>query len=769
MRTLFILRGCPASGKSTWIKENNLEDYTISADGVRHLFQSPELDLNGNYITSSKNDGIVWNNIMKILETRMERGDFICIDATHYKSELLNKYKKLISKYRYRAFVVDFTDIPLNVLLERNSRRSSVDFVPEDSIRKMNALFENDYEVNSKFTVITRQQAIDMLHSNLLFDYNTFNKLVVIGDIHGCYSPLKEWFEQHPMSEDTGYIFVGDYLDRGIENGQVLEFLISLVNKKNVLFLEGNHERWLRLYANDEGAELPIDGRDKQYWKKVNPDYLKSVMSKKIKYKTFIENTIPQIAHINKKDIRVFCHKLAQMAYVSFANKNIFVCHGGIPTKPSVFVSTNQIINGVGKYADTDSLYNAWNNDDIMVHGHRNQLQHPLKVNDNIYNLCDEVEFGKFLRIVEFSKDDNGNLIDKEYLIKNNVFNPELKISSDNKTIDLKDLGKNTENILEKLSSSHLVWKNTYGHITSYNFTRNAFNNRKWNDITCTARGLFVENSTNKIIARSYNKFFNWKEVSITEPDYLKENLHFPLQCFKKENGFLALVGYDFIEDTLLITTKGSVVGEFVDYIREVFDLLPENIQIGIKNFLKENNCTMVFECVNSKDNTHPIWYEKNHLYLLDIVYNDFEYHKMPFEKVVEIANNFNLEHKELLATFDNWDEFVAFKDEHGSLSKEPYKPTYEGFVFEDATGFMFKYKVPFYKYWKHIRTMMDKLSRGRQIKKNFSNERDARIYGILQKILHEEGQEALQKYTVVDIEKIYYSQFEYNLLPVDK
>ena len=84
MRTLFILRGCPASGKSTWVKENHLENYTISADGVRHLFQSPELDLNGNYITSSKNDGIVWDNIMKILETRMERGDFICIDATHF-------------------------------------------------------------------------------------------------------------------------------------------------------------------------------------------------------------------------------------------------------------------------------------------------------------------------------------------------------------------------------------------------------------------------------------------------------------------------------------------------------------------------------------------------------------------------------------------------------------------------------------------------------------------------------------------------------------
>ena len=31
MRTLLLLRGIQASGKSTWIKENNLEPYTLSA------------------------------------------------------------------------------------------------------------------------------------------------------------------------------------------------------------------------------------------------------------------------------------------------------------------------------------------------------------------------------------------------------------------------------------------------------------------------------------------------------------------------------------------------------------------------------------------------------------------------------------------------------------------------------------------------------------------------------------------------------------------
>ena len=40
MRTIYILRGAPGSGKSTWIKENNLEQYTLSADNIRLMYQS---------------------------------------------------------------------------------------------------------------------------------------------------------------------------------------------------------------------------------------------------------------------------------------------------------------------------------------------------------------------------------------------------------------------------------------------------------------------------------------------------------------------------------------------------------------------------------------------------------------------------------------------------------------------------------------------------------------------------------------------------------
>ena len=41
MRTLLLLRGAPGSGKSTWIRENNLEQYTLEVDSFRQLISNP--------------------------------------------------------------------------------------------------------------------------------------------------------------------------------------------------------------------------------------------------------------------------------------------------------------------------------------------------------------------------------------------------------------------------------------------------------------------------------------------------------------------------------------------------------------------------------------------------------------------------------------------------------------------------------------------------------------------------------------------------------
>ena len=252
MRYLFVLRGAPASGKSTWIKENELEPYTISTDGLRLMYQSPITTIEGDRAISQNNDKQVWDLLMELLERRMENGELVVIDATHYKSSLINRYKDLVSKYRYRVYVVDFSNVSEEELKRRNATRGFRK-VPDEVIEKMVVALADTNEVKKQYKIVSPEEAITLINSPLEpFDANEYEKVVIFGDIHGCYEPLKQYFDKNPFNENYNYIFCGDYLDRGTQNKEVLEFLISLKDKKNCVFLEGNHEKWLRIYSQKD-------------------------------------------------------------------------------------------------------------------------------------------------------------------------------------------------------------------------------------------------------------------------------------------------------------------------------------------------------------------------------------------------------------------------------------------------------------------------------------------------------------------------------------
>src|SRR3546814_19566536 len=46
-------------------------------------------------------------------------------------------------------------------------------------------------------------------------------------------------------------------------------------------------------------------------------------------------------------------------------------------------------------------------------------------------------------------------------------------------------------------------------HVSSIQFTKSAFYSATWDSYTTVARGLFIDNIDNTIVARSYEKFFN--------------------------------------------------------------------------------------------------------------------------------------------------------------------------------------------------------------------------------------------------------------------
>ena len=123
MRTLLLLRGAPGSGKSTYIEKNGLKPYTLSADDIRLLHGSPRLMPDGKNVISNKADSVVWKTLFDILEIRMQNGEFTVIDACNSKTSEIGRYRTLADKYRYRIFIVDFTDVPLERCIEQNKKR----------------------------------------------------------------------------------------------------------------------------------------------------------------------------------------------------------------------------------------------------------------------------------------------------------------------------------------------------------------------------------------------------------------------------------------------------------------------------------------------------------------------------------------------------------------------------------------------------------------------------------------------------------------------
>lgn len=136
MKKLLLLRGAPASGKSTFIKDNNLEPYVISSDNLRLMVAGLSMDLDGNMKTSQDLDRKVWEFLGEILDERMRYGATTVIDATHNSTKSFRKYKPLAEKYGYKVYCITFT-APIKELMARNAARPAYKVVPPDCIYAM--------------------------------------------------------------------------------------------------------------------------------------------------------------------------------------------------------------------------------------------------------------------------------------------------------------------------------------------------------------------------------------------------------------------------------------------------------------------------------------------------------------------------------------------------------------------------------------------------------------------------------------------------------
>ena len=129
---LYLMMGVPGSGKSTYAK-NILKygDIYVSRDEIRYSLLTDEDDY-----FAKENEVIKTfiESIDKSLVMEEYCGD-VYADATHLSPKGRAQVLKQL-KNKDRVSVI-YLDIPLNVILERNAKRTGRALVPEDVVRRM--------------------------------------------------------------------------------------------------------------------------------------------------------------------------------------------------------------------------------------------------------------------------------------------------------------------------------------------------------------------------------------------------------------------------------------------------------------------------------------------------------------------------------------------------------------------------------------------------------------------------------------------------------
>ncbi|OYT60534.1 MAG: serine/threonine protein phosphatase [Desulfurococcales archaeon ex4484_217_1] len=131
--------------------------------------------------------------------------------------------------------------------------------------------------------------------------------LAVIGDIHGDLASLRAIMgniNKHLPDEDSVLVFLGDYVDRGVESFETIMSIImlKLENPEKIIMLRGNHEPPPNLIPYPHDFPLFLKMKFKKSWKEV--------------YDVFFDifQLLPHAAYVESK---------------------IFLVHGGVPVKTS--------------------------------------------------------------------------------------------------------------------------------------------------------------------------------------------------------------------------------------------------------------------------------------------------------------------------------------------------------------------------------------------------------------------------------------------------
>ncbi len=273
--SLVVLIGPSGSGKTTFARRHFLPSEVLSSDACRAM------------VGDDENDQGVTKHAFEILHhiaaKRLELGKLTVIDATNVQPESRRPLVELARRYDCLPVAVVF-DLAEQVCHERNRSRSDRTFGPHvlrnqksQLRRSLRWLRKEGFRHVFTFEQPNDAEAATVERTPLWNDRrDEHGPFDIIGDIHGCCDELEEllarlgyqvvtakadgaWLEQgsvygHPEARTV--VFLGDLVDRGPRNLDVLRLVRNMVRHGAALCIPGNHD--VKLVKKLRGKDVRI-------------------------------------------------------------------------------------------------------------------------------------------------------------------------------------------------------------------------------------------------------------------------------------------------------------------------------------------------------------------------------------------------------------------------------------------------------------------------------------------------------------------------------
>lgn len=686
MKHMILLKGAPGSGKTSLIERLNLTSHAIGYDMFRQLYAvtAPVTDDDdASLVLGPRIERQIVQATHDAVQNRLDLGALVIIDATNVTVAEQKVWRDLGRKYGYQVSLFDVQgELTDEELLRRNELRGDCRVVEQIVLQKAQQSRQSGVAKGvDQLSTATHLARIGQVAEQ---NFDIFDKVVVIGDIHSCADTLQEAITDHGNLDDPAiaWVFLGDLFDRGPDAVGVYELLAPRADRDNIVLIEGNHELNLRRVLTNTAHKGGY--RDSR----VTRDQLLAAGYMAADQLTFLDHFVPFVGF-------------------TFDDRHFFASHGGVQVDQVPYHCGVYDVTGIPDYY---FIYGAaprlhtWqrkteyghdgetlvSDDVVQFHGHRNGSRaegpEPMNAVPNMWNLESGVETGGKLSVAVLQKHSpttgyqyDGPPVDRPKVMPNLSAIPLSQRLAADEGIRTKDIGNG---------------------ITAYNFTSETFRKGQWNPVTTAARGLFLRGDT--VVARGYEKFFNLGERHGYTKVQVLDQFQLPVRISEKANGFLMIVAS--IDGEMVNYTKGGPT-TFAKAGQQLFErLFDEQQRHRLAAMLERTNTSSTFEVILENDPHLTAIYGQD-IVFLDVINNSIDFAFRPeLEQAVEAILNVRRVPSIVVDTRQQLERLIDYYQ---------HEITFEGAVLLDATGSMAKIKSDYYSAAKAIRGPLTRVLRG--------------------------------------------------------